>query len=164
MQFGRLFIFITTLAISAFALAHDYKIGNLQIEHAVARPSFPGQSSGAAYLSIENHGKAFDKLISISSPIAKSAQIHTMSMEGNVMKMREVDGIELKPSSKTIMQPGNGYHIMLIGLKQPLKLGDKFPLTLTFEKAGKLNVPVVVEEVKSEMEMTDKDSASHSHK
>ncbi|MGZ3237984.1 MAG: copper chaperone PCu(A)C, partial [Burkholderiaceae bacterium] len=63
-----------------------------------------------------------------------------------------------------VMQPGNGYHIMLVGLKQPLKLGDKFSLTLTFEKAGKLDVPVVVEEVKSGMEMTDKDSASHSHK
>ncbi|HEY8099708.1 MAG TPA: copper chaperone PCu(A)C [Burkholderiaceae bacterium] len=164
MQSGRLFTLITTLAISAFALAHEYKIGNLQIEQAVARPSFPGQPSGAAYLTIENRGKAADKLVSVSSPIAKSVQIHTMSMEGNVMKMREADGVELKPSSKTVMQPGNGYHIMLVGLKKPLKIGDQFPLTLHFEKAGKLNVPVVVEEVKSGMDMSDKDAASHSHK
>ncbi|MGZ3157481.1 MAG: copper chaperone PCu(A)C [Burkholderiaceae bacterium] len=164
MQFGRLLTCITTLAISALALAHDYKVGNLQIEHTVARPSFPGQPSGAAYLTIENHGKVSDKLMSVSSPIAQSAQIHTMSMEGNVMRMREVDGIELKPTSKTVMQPGNGYHIMLVGLKKPLNLGDQFPLTLMFEKAGKLNVSITVEEVKSGMEMTGKDSTSHSHK
>jgi copper(I)-binding protein len=164
MRFVRLFTFITTLVISTFALAHDYKIGNLQVEHAVARPSFPGQPSGAAYLTIENRGKAADKLLSISSPIAKSAQIHTMSMENNVMKMREVDGIELKPSGKITMQPGNGYHIMLVGLKKPLKIGDQFPLTLHFEKAGKLDVPVIVEEVKSGMNMPDKDVANHSHK
>jgi copper(I)-binding protein len=164
MQFGRLLLFIITLTISALVFANDYKIGNLYINHAVARPSYPGQPSGAAYFSIENRGSTLDKLISISSPIAKSVQIHTMSMEGGVMKMREADGIEIKPSSKIIMQPGNGYHIMLIGLKQPLKPGDKFPLTLTFEKAGKLRVPVVVEGIKSGMDMTHKDSASHPNK
>lgn len=164
MQFSRLLTLITALAISPFAFAHDYKIGNLQVEHAVARPSFPGQPSGAAYLSIENKGKDADKLMSVSTPVAKSAQIHTMSMEGNVMKMREVEGIELKPSSKTVMQAGSGYHIMLVGLKHPLKVGDHFPLTLVFEKAGKLNVTVSVEEISSGMQMNNSDSASRSRK
>jgi copper(I)-binding protein len=163
MQFGRALTFISILIVSASVWAHD-SIGNLQVEQAIARPSFPGQPSGAVYLSIENHGKKPDHLVSLSSPIAQSAQIHTMSMDGNVMKMREVTAIELKPSSKMVMQPGNGYHIMLIGLKQPIKLGDQFPLTLNFEKAGKLNVSVTVEEMKSGMAMPDHEDAHHSHK
>jgi hypothetical protein len=158
MQFGRTLILASALAISTFAAAHDAKIGNLHIERAVARTTVPGQPSGAAYLSIENRGKTGDKLVSVDSPIAKSAQIHTMAMEGNMMKMREVDGIDLKPGSTIAMEPGNGYHIMLFGLKQPLKAGDTFPLMLTFEKAGKLKVSTtVVQDVASGMEMKGQD-------
>ena len=164
MQFGRLFALTAALVFSAFASAHDYTIGNLQVEQGVARPSVPGQPSGAAYLSIENHGKKSDRLIAIKTPIAQSAQMHSMSMQGDVMRIREVNAIELKPSSKIVMQPGNGYHIMLIGLKQPLKAGQQFPLTLTFEKAGKLDISVGVEEIKSGMSMPDEESAHHSHK
>lgn len=134
------------LALSIAAQAHEYKVGDLQVGHPWARTTVPGQPSGGAYLSIENKGKAADKLIAVASPVAKSTEIHTMSMDGNVMKMREVGSIEVKPSEKVAMQPGNGYHIMLIGLSQPLKAGDKIPLTLTFEKAGKLEVSVYVED------------------
>jgi copper(I)-binding protein len=69
-----------------------------------------------------------------------------MAMDGNVMKMREVDGVDLPPNSKVAMQPGDGYHIMLMGLKKPLAAGDKFPMTLRFEKAGKVDVSVKVED------------------
>jgi copper(I)-binding protein len=86
--------------------------------------------------------------------------MHTMSMDGNVMKMREVSSIELKPSVKVSMKPGDGYHIMLIGLKQPLKIGDKFPLTLTFEKAGKAEVTVWVEDKDQKAE---KKTNAHQH-
>ena len=68
-----------------------------------------------------------------------------MSMENGVMKMREVSSIELKPGEKVAMQPGDGYHLMLMGLTQQLKVGDKFPMTLTFEKAGTKEVGVWVE-------------------
>ena len=67
-------------------------------------------------------------------------------MDGNVMKMREVGSIDIKPAEKITMQPGNGYHIMLIGLSQQLKVGDKIPLTLTFAKAGKVEVMLFVED------------------
>ena len=117
MQFARLFVLIVTFICSALTWAND-SVGSLRVDQAVARPSFPGQPSGAVYLSIENSGKQPDQLISVSSPIAQSTQLHTMSMNGNVMKMREVNAIEIKPSSKLVMQPGNGYHVMLIGLKQ----------------------------------------------
>jgi copper(I)-binding protein len=163
MRIDKIVTFTMALTLGAFACAQDYTVGPLHIEHVVARPSFPGQPSGAAYVTIDNTGKSPDKLTSASSSIAKSAQIHTMSMENNVMKMREIDGIELKPGSKTVMQPGHGYHIMLIGLKQPLKVGDKFPLTLNFEKAGKVEVTVVVEEMNAGMKMKDKGHAPHPH-
>lgn len=159
---------ILTLAIAftfgASAHAHDYKAGDLQIQHPHARATVANQPSGAAYLTIENKGKNADKLIAVSSPVAKSAEIHTMSMDGNVMKMREVDDIEIKPSTRVAMEPGHhGYHIMLLGLKQPLKAGDKFPLTLTFEKSGKVDVSVWVEEKNAKTGKTDADAAAHQH-
>ncbi|MFC7516239.1 copper chaperone PCu(A)C [Herbaspirillum sp. GCM10030257] len=142
-------IAITAVA-SSLSQAHEFKLKDLKIGHPYARTTAPYQPSGAAYLSLENKGSSADRLTSISSPVAKSAEIHTMSMEGNVMKMREVDGIDLPPAAKVEMKPGHGYHIMLMGLEKPLKAGDKFPLTLTFEKAGKTDVTVVVEEAKKE--------------
>lgn len=144
MHLRSLLVLAAALVAGPAAHAHEYTLGGLHIEHPYARPTVPMQRSGGAYLTIENTGKNDDKLISASSPIAESVQIHTMSMDGNVMKMREVDGIELKPSSKVEMTPGHGYHLMMLGLRQPLKAGDKFPMTLTFEKAGKTEVSVSV--------------------
>jgi periplasmic copper chaperone A len=135
--------------------AHSFALGDMRIGHPHARATVPGQPSGAAYLSIENSGKAADKLIAVSTPIAKSAEIHTMSMEGNVMKMREVQGIEVAPGGKIAMKPGDGYHIMLMGLKKSLKKDEKFPLTLTFEKAGKVDVDVHVDGDAADMEHMD---------
>jgi copper(I)-binding protein len=142
----RSILAFTALAIAATANAHDYKAGELTIAHPYARATVPNQPTGAAYMTIENTGKGADKLLAASSPVAKSVQIHSMSMQGNVMKMREVSDLELKPSTKTELRPGDGYHLMLVGLKQPLKAGDKFPVTLSFEKAGKVEVSVWVED------------------
>lgn len=138
---------IALFAAAPLAQAHGYKLGQLEIGHPYARATVPGQPAAGAYLSLENKGTASDKLVALSSPASKSAEIHTMAMEGNLMKMREVDGgLEIKPGQKIAMQPGNGYHIMLIGLSKPLKAGDKVPLTLTFEKAGKVDVTLNVED------------------
>ncbi|MDY7577682.1 copper chaperone PCu(A)C [Herbaspirillum sp. RTI4] len=144
-----LFGVIVAASFSNVALAHEYQLGDLRIDHPYARATAPGQPAGGAYLEISNQGKSGDKLIAVASPAARSTEIHTMSMEGDVMKMREVGVIDIKPSEKITMRPGNGYHIMMIGLKQQLKAGDKIPLTLTFEKAGKLEVSVQVEEMKA---------------
>lgn len=132
------------LAASASVYAHEYHLGTLSIDHPYARATVAGQPSGGAFLSIKNTGNEVDRLVSVNSPVAKSTEIHTMMMDGNVMKMREVSDIELKPATTVDMTPGHGYHIMLIGLAQPLKAGDKFPLTLTFQKAGKIDVSVHV--------------------
>lgn len=161
----RLFSFgwAAMLAISASALAHDYKAGDIRVDHPYARPTVAAQTAGAAYFSIENHGKKADQLVSVSSPASRSAEIHTMSMQGNVMKMREVEYIEVKPQQKIIMAPGQGYHIMLIGLKQALKPGDKLPLTLNFKHAGKIEAHIVVEEKLAEVNHTEQPGSMHRH-
>ncbi|AMP01867.1 hypothetical protein CAter282_4106 [Collimonas arenae] len=151
-------LFVCALALSISAQAHEYQLGKLHIGHPYARATVPGQPSGGAFLSIENTGQETDKLIDVSSPAAKSTEIHTMSMDDNIMKMRQVNDIELKPASKLDMTPGNGYHIMLIGLTQPLKAGDKFPLTLTFQKAGKIEVSVHVTDMSGKQ-----GEATHQH-
>lgn len=144
---------LVTIAACAPALAHDYQAGEVRIDHPYARATVPGQPSGAAYVTLENHGKTADRLIAADSPAAKKTEIHTMAMEGNVMRMRQVDGIELAPAATVVMKPGDGYHIMLLGLTQPLKAGDKLPLTLTFEKAGKVQLSVLVEDMKAKAPM-----------
>jgi copper(I)-binding protein len=136
---------LSPLAVTTLASAHDYRTGELRIAHPYARATVPSQPNGAAYMAIENSGNDTDKLTGATSPVAKAVEMHTMSMEGNVMRMREVSSIVLKPSDKTVLKPGDGYHFMLIGLAKPLKAGDKFPLTLSFEKAGKVDVSVWVE-------------------
>lgn len=130
---------------AANAAAHEYDAGSLHIKHPHARPTVAGMPTGAAYFNVENKGTAPDKLVSASTPVAKSVEVHTMSMDNGVMKMREVGTIDIKPGEKITMQPGNGYHLMLMGLTRQLKPGERFPMTLVFEKAGKKEVNVEVD-------------------
>jgi copper(I)-binding protein len=141
---------IATAAIVTIAHAQEIKLNDLVIEKPYARATMPNQPAGGAYVTIENKGGTADKLISASSPVAKRVELHTMAMDGNVMKMREVPNIELKPASRLEMKPGQGYHLMLMGLQQPLKAGDRFPMTLVFEKAGKTELSFVVQDMKHE--------------
>lgn len=155
MQLRSLIPLLAFAALCASASAHDYQAGTLHIDHPYARATVPGQPSGAVYMTLENQGKTSDRLIAAETPAAKKTEIHTMSMEGNVMKMRQVDGIELAPAAKVAMKPGDGYHMMLLGLNQQLKAGDKLPLTLTFEKAGKVEVSVLVQDAKQKDKMME---------
>lgn len=153
---------IAAFLASSVALAHSFKIGNLEIEHPHARATMAGQTNGAAYMQIENNGKADDKLISVSSPVAANAEVHSMSMEGDVMKMRALDGLEIKAGAQVEMKPGDGYHIMLLGLKKPLQAGDKFPMTLTFSKAGKVKIIVHVSDKEMQAKPSEnKDEMNH---
>jgi copper(I)-binding protein len=156
MSLRFLSVFSAALLIAGVVHAHDYQLGGISIDYPHARPTVPQQPSGAAYLTLENRGDASDRLLSLSSPVARSAEIHTMSMDGDVMRMREVGALDLAPAAKVEMKPGHGYHIMLMGLKQPLKAGDKFPLTLNFEKAGKIEISVPVDSQESK-------PAGHAH-
>ena len=114
---------------------------SVTVEHPWARPSV--SSNGAAYLTITEQGAA-DRLVSVSSPAAAMVQLHETVNEGGVMKMRPVEGLDLAPGKPVMLSPG-GYHVMMMGLKAPLKLGASFPLTLTFAHAAPVTVTVKVE-------------------
>ena len=147
-----------TLVLAALgAVAHSYKLGEIDIGHPCARPTREGQLVAAGYLKLTNKGAA-DRLLSARSPAADAAEIHSMTMDGNVMKMRQVDAIELPTGQTVELKPG-GYHLMLMGLKVPLKAGDQIPLTLKFEKAGEVVVTVKVEEPKPQPDA----AAVHAH-
>lgn len=150
MHLRTIMTFVAASAFSAIAIAQEYKVNGLVIEKPYARETVPNQPAGGAFVTIENRGQADDKLIGASSPAAKKVELHTMAMDNNVMKMREVPNIELKAGSRLEMKPGQGYHLMLMGLQQPLKAGEKFPMTLVFEKAGKTEISVSVQSMKGE--------------
>jgi len=132
--------------ISFGAQAQSHKLGQIDIDHPYARSTAPGQPAGGAYLRLQNHGKQDDRLVSASTPAAAGVQLHTMKMEGDVMRMRQVDAINVPAGKSVVLQPG-GMHLMLIGLKGPLEQGQTIPLTLKFERAGEVNVELHVEAV-----------------
>jgi periplasmic copper chaperone A len=136
------------MVVSAFtSQAHSFKAGAIDIGHPWARPTAAGQKAGGGYLKLTNAGAA-DRLLSASSDVADSVELHTMSMDGNVMRMRQVEGIDLPAGQTVELKPG-GLHIMFMGLKAPLKEGSKFPVKLKFEKAGEVVVEVKVEQPKA---------------
>ena len=126
------------------ASAHSYKLGALEIGHPWARATPPTAPTGGGFLSVKNTGTTPDRLISVSSPAAETVQVHEMKMEGNVMRMREIaGGLEIPPGATVTLAPG-GMHLMMMGLKAPLKQGERVPLSLVFEKAGKIDVELAV--------------------
>jgi len=133
---------------SGVAAGHDYRIDSLTIDHPFARATPPGARTGGAFLTIRNAGAKADKLVGVASPAAGTAEIHSMAMEGNVMRMHPVVALDVPPGSTVALRPG-GFHLMLFDLKQPLRAGDVVPLTLTFENAGPIVVNVEVESMTS---------------
>ncbi|WP_432788092.1 copper chaperone PCu(A)C [Novosphingobium rhizosphaerae] len=134
---------------SAAVLAHGYKAGALSIAHPWSRQTAPGQTVGGGFLVVTNSGAKDDKLVSVTSPVATEVQLHTMSMDGDVMRMRQVTGgLTVPAHGKLELKPG-GFHVMFLGLKAPLALGAKVPATLTFQRAGKVKVEFAVEPITS---------------
>lgn len=156
-------VFSALLVVAAPLSARDFSAGKLSIEQPTARPTRPGQPGGAAYVNIENRGSTPDRLVGASSPVAGKTEIHTMSMEDNVMRMREVDAIAIDAGAKIVMRPGAGYHLMLLNLKKPLKAGEQFPLTLRFAKAGEVPVTVEVSDQIGESRPHGHDSGTGHH-
>ncbi len=142
---GLLWLVLSTTG--SAVLAHGSRVGDVEIEHAFATPSIAGTSNGAAYIAtLSNGGSVADRLVRATTSVAARVELHSMSVDGQgVMRMREVDGIALAPKAVVKMRPGLGVHLMLVGLKQPLREGETFPMTLEFERAGKVEVKVVVQ-------------------
>jgi len=120
--------------------AQEFKAGSLVITQLWSRATAGGAKVGAGYMTITNTGNEPDRLVGGSLPQAGKFELHEMSMEDNVMKMRPLPGgLEIKPGQAVKLEPG-GYHVMFMELKEPLKQGEVLKGKLTFEKAG--TVPV----------------------
>jgi periplasmic copper chaperone A len=149
MNFSRNFA-PAALAITLFtasARAEDVRAGDLVISQAWSRATPSGAKIAGGYLTIENKGTAPDRLVSGAGDVAARVELHEMAMDNGVMKMRPLDkGLTIEPGKTVKFAPG-GYHLMLMDIKQPLKQGDKVPVTLEFEKAGKVTVSLDVQGV-----------------
>ena len=133
--------------IAAPARAQEVKAGDLVITQAWARATPSGAKIGGGYLTIENKGSTPDRLINGSADIAGKVEVHEMAMTNGVMKMRPLaDGLAIEPGKTVKLAPG-GDHLMLFDLKGPLKQGDKVPVTLEFQKAGKVKLTLDVQGV-----------------
>ena len=125
--------------------AADVMAGTLKISAPWARATPKGASVGGGYMTITNTGTASDRLTGGSTDVSSKFELHEMSMDNGVMKMRPLgSGLEIKPGQTVELKPG-GYHIMLVGMKKQLKAGDHFKATLEFAKAGTVDVDFTVE-------------------
>jgi hypothetical protein len=125
---------------AAPALAADIDIGKIHISQPWTRATPKGSSMAAAYMAITNHGSAPDHVSCVASDASAKCEIHSMTMEGGVMKMRPVEGgLEIKPGQTVTLQP-SGFHVMLIDLKHPLEQGQSIKVTLKFDQAGTVDV------------------------
>jgi copper(I)-binding protein len=122
------------------AAAADVKVGDLVISDLWTRATPAGAPAAGGYLTITNNGKDDDMLRLVSSPDAAKAELHIMQMKDGVMTMRPVEGGIVIPAGGKVVLAPNGYHIMLIGPKAPLKEGGTFPVSLTFTRAGTVSV------------------------
>ena len=137
------FAFAALLAVTT-ASAHDYKAGPIAIGHPWSQATPAGAKVAAGYLKLTNTGSISDRLIGGSFDLGRM-EIHEMTMEGNVMRMRPLPhGIEIKPGESVELKPGS-YHLMFVDLKQPLQQGQMIKGTLVFEKAGSVDVEYKVE-------------------
>ena len=132
---------LAALLLASASAAHA---GDISLEHPWSRATPTGAPVGAGYVTVKNSGAAADKLVAATSDVAGKVEVHEMSMDNGVMKMRPVNGLEIPAGKSVELKPG-GYHIMFMQLKQPLKAGDTIKGVLTFEKAGAVPVEYKVE-------------------
>jgi hypothetical protein len=131
--------FLLAILVVAPASAHEVKLGDLTLTDLWTRATPPQAPTAGGYLTIANAGAEPDRLIAASSPLAAKTELHVMAMKDSVMTMRPVEGgIEIPAGGKVTLEP-DGLHIMFISPTEPYKEGGKLPVTLTFEKAGKVD-------------------------
>jgi periplasmic copper chaperone A len=127
-------------ALTSPAAASDYDLGSIHISQPWSRATPKGAATGAGYMTITNKGAAPERVSCVSDDASGQCQIHSMTMEGGVMKMRPVEGgLEIKPSESVTLKPG-GNHMMFVALKHPLEQGQTVKATLKFDHAGTIDV------------------------
>jgi copper(I)-binding protein len=140
----------TTLALCSTLMtshAHDFRVGKLVIDHPYARPLQADASDSAAYLNgIHNRGTTADRLISASTAAAERVELREITLQDGITRIQTIPAIELPAGQEVRLKPGQRWHLALINLRQPLVAGDRFDLTLRFEKAGEITVSVWVQQ------------------
>jgi periplasmic copper chaperone A len=119
------------------------RVGEIAVSSPWARATAPTARTGGAYMALSNSGSASDRLLAVSTPVAGRAELHTHLSTDGIMRMRPVDAVEIPAGGSVELAPG-GYHVMLMDLKQPLVQGTSFPMSLSFERAGTIQVNVQV--------------------
>ena len=130
-------------ALAAVVLARPVVAADISVQDPFARASAGMAQAGAAFMTLKNTSAVNDQLVAASTPVSATAELHNHIKEGDVVRMRQVPSIEVPAGGSVALQPG-GLHVMLLGLKQPLREGETFPLTLTFAHAGAVTVEVPV--------------------
>lgn len=129
-------------SLTAGVMAEDYKVGQVMIGAPWARVTLKDRPA-AAYMKVHNMGDAADMIVAVSSPLADRVEMHTHTMADGVMRMRQVEAIELKPNGHTELKPG-GLHLMIFGLKRLVKKGEMIPIKLTLKTAGEVEIKAMV--------------------
>lgn len=133
-----------SVAVPPLAHAHDYKVGPIKIDRLWTRATPKGSNVAAGYMNITNTGTQPERLVGGTTDAASRLELHSMTLDNGVMKMRSVPaGIAIMPGETVELKP-ESLHVMLIGLKQPLREGERVRGTLEFEKVGKVEVEFAV--------------------
>lgn len=151
---GVLLMGVMSMSMATMAVAHDVKTDAMRIVHPFATPTPPGAANGAAYVDITAFSEPVT-LVGASSPASGHVELHTMQMDGDMMQMRHVDEVRIEAGDTYAMRPGGGFHLMLIGLTQPLQEGDQFPLTLIFAEGEEIDVEVWVQSAEQGSQAAD---------
>jgi len=144
MTMRLLMIAAIAFCMGTHAMANNYKIGSIEISSPWSRATPKGAQTAIGYMTIKNNGSNPDRLVGGSIEVADRFQLHAMTMEDGIAKMRELSDIEIKPGQSIEFKPG-GDHVMFVSLKHPLSKGDHISGTIVFEHAGKVNVEYSVE-------------------
>jgi periplasmic copper chaperone A len=134
------------LLIPAVAVTAEYNVGSIAIMNPWSRATPKGSQTAIGYMTITNNGTASDRLIGGSIEIADMFQLHAMTIENDIAKMRDLRDIEIKPGETVEFKPG-GSHVMFVNLKRPLSKGDRVHGTLIFERAGTVSIEYAVEAI-----------------
>ena len=135
--------FVLLAALGGAASTEEYRLGDLVVEDPWARELPPVSETGAAWFRVVNHG-AGDHIVSVQSPVAERAELHSHEMEDGMARMRHLPAVEVPAHGELVFEPG-ARHVMLIGLDEPLVAGERFPMTIAFENAGAIEVQVRIE-------------------
>ena len=144
---GRsVWVLFLALALQAdVAWSHVHEKGDIQVRHPWSRATPPGAKVAVGYMEIRNRGSQPDRLLSVSTAVAKRVEMHVTQREGEVMKMRQVESFEIPARERFALRPG-GSHLMLVDIAQQLEKGVRFTMTLRFERAGELEIELEVQE------------------